>query len=67
MIRLIWIEFSKIIWNLDLKGALRNMRCNLHLFLGNIEPRTENQNWNLEKKWFENVVSDWAKNDLLCP
>ena len=26
-------------WNLDLKGALRNLRRNLHL-----EPRTENKN-----------------------
>ena len=37
-----WI-FIKI-WNLDLKGALRNLRRNLHLFLENIEPRTENKN-----------------------
>ena len=36
-----WI-FKKI-WNLDLKGALRNLRRNLHLFLENIEHRTENK------------------------
>ena len=32
------------IWNLDLKGALRNWPRNLHLFRDNREPRTENKN-----------------------
>ena len=44
IIRLILIELSKKIRNLDLKGALLNLRRNLQLFLENIEPRTENKN-----------------------
>ena len=43
IIKLTWIEISIKIWNFDLKGALRNFRRNLHLFLENIEPRTENK------------------------
>ena len=47
-----WI-FKKI------RKLVLNLRRNLHLFLDNMEPRTEN--------CFENVASDWAKNDLICP
>ena len=40
------LSFEKI-WNLDLKGmnfVLRNLRLNLHLFLGNWGPWIENKN-----------------------
>ena len=42
-----WI-FKKI-WNFHLKGALRNLRRYLQLFLDNIEPRPKNKNSILEK------------------
>ena len=67
IIRLICMKFPKKIWNLDLKGASRNLQCNLHLFLDNIEPRTENKKLKFRKNCFENVVSDWATNYLICP
>ena len=37
-------------------GALRNLGRNLHLFLENIEPRTENKNCNLGKT----VLKIWS-------
>ena len=46
------IIFQKIS-NLDLKGALRNLQHKLHLFLENIEPRTENKNSSLGKAVFK--------------
>ena len=39
------------------------------MFLDNIKLKIENNNYNLKKKknCFAVVVSDWSKNDLLCP
>ena len=42
-----WI--LKKILNLDLNGAIRNLRRNLHLFLDNVASRTENKNLGLGK------------------
>ena len=41
---------------MDLKGLLRRLRRNLHLFLDNIEPKTENKNKSLVKT----VLKIWS-------
>ena len=60
------MKFQKKIFNLDLKGALRNLQRNSHLFLENIEPRTKNFKKKIKKKYgFAEKLSDWAKYDLI--
>ena len=49
IIRLILIEISKKSEILTLRGRYAYLRRNLHLFLENIEPRTEHKNLKLGK------------------